>query len=104
MGVGQTFKLYQYFSDDTKVYQVKLSEDDAGSGGFGLASGTEPIWPFHNKHMRHVWGRTSDGKRTRLPCADQSNTLFTTGGSFTLQGRPYTVYGQIGEFRDARNF
>lgn len=105
MGLGDIFDFYAYSSDNGSPYVVKLSALVAAAGGFGspVGAGSGPGWPYGPRNMRHVWGVDGDGHRTRLPIKAGSNTLFTTGGTFSLSGRTYTVQGQIGEARKANN-
>ena len=101
MGVGDTFKFYGYSSDNGNTYSLKLSTLVATQGGFGsvVDPAAIPPFPFGAKNVRHVWGRSGTGKRTRLPIATNSFSLFTGGGSFTLAGGSYEVEGCIGEAR-----
>jgi len=101
MGLGDTFAYYGYTSDDGNTYSQKMSTAVAGAGGFGaeVDPNDTPPWPYHEKHLRHVWGVDSDGHRTRLPVSSPGNALYVSGGAFNLHGRSYTVQGQIGEKR-----
>ena len=102
MGVGDVFVFQKYRSDDGTDYAIKLSSEVASAGGFTtpVSPSTIKVWPFGAKNLRHVLGKiVSTGQRTRLPIQSASNTLYTSGGSFTLTAGAYTVEGQIGEKR-----
>lgn len=102
MGRGDTFAFYNYNSDSGSDYAIKLSTAVAAAGSFvqitGSVSGSK-VWPFGAHNMRHVLGKSSSGLRTRLPISTNSNTLYQTGGSFTLGGVTYGIEGIIGEKR-----
>jgi len=101
MGSGDTFGFYQYKSDDTKNYVVKLSAATAAQGTFTTVA--DPLgtagYPYGPKNMRHVWGVDPAGKRAKVPMADATNAKFVAGGTFTLHGITYTIQGAIGEQR-----
>jgi hypothetical protein len=102
MGVGDTFALYLYSSDDGNQYAVKLSALVAGAGGFGapLATvGSNRVWPYHEKELRHVYGK-SGSKRSRLPCVSvaAADTLQTSGWVLA-GGTSFTYTGYSGEKR-----
>lgn len=100
MGFGDDFDFYNYISDDTKTYNVKLSAAVGGQGGFIQTAGSPTAgYPYGPKNMRHVWGVSDTGKRARIPIASGANTKFTTGGTFTLHGTDYKIQGAIGEAR-----
>jgi hypothetical protein len=101
MGAGDTFSFYQYTSDDTTVYAVKLSAVVAAQGGFATAADptSTKVWPYGSQNMRKAYGETSTGKRTHLPIATAANTKYISGGSFTLAAGEYTIQGLIGEKR-----
>jgi hypothetical protein len=101
MGVGDTFALYSYISDDGNTYLTKMSALVAAAGGFGgpFPLGSYPVWPFHRNDLRHVDGKTGDGTHARLAIASASNALFTTGGTFSLHSKVYEVEGRSGERR-----
>jgi hypothetical protein len=101
MGAGDTFKFFQYTSDNGSEYSLKLSVDVANQGGFTtqVSPSAAVPFPFGPKNVRHVWGVTSSGKRTRLPIATSDFGLYVSGGSFTLAAGTYAVEGQIGEKR-----
>lgn len=103
MGVGDTFNFYAYLSDDGDQYNIKLSSTIASQGGFGSAVAplSNPIWPFKARNLRHVWGKATDGHRTKCPCYSSTVSLFDTGGTFTTKAGTYTVTGAIGEKRKA---
>jgi len=104
MGLGQAFKYYAYHSDGGFDGLVRLSTDDAAAGGFGspVKPGTLPPWGYGRARMRHVEGVDAGGRKTTLPLASNSDSLYVSGGSFTLQGRTYDVVGQIGETRSPK--
>ena len=101
MGLGDIFNFYQYGSDSTALYAIKLSALDATVGGFTtiVDPTSTAVWPYGAKNMRHIYGKTASGVRTKVPCAYPTNPLYQSGGSFTLRGRAYTVEGCIGEKR-----
>jgi len=101
MGINDQFAYFLYGSDDGSAYAVKLSTEVASTGGFGTAINPleHKVWPFGSKNMRHVYGKDGNGHRTRLPCATQGQTLYVSGGTFTLTGRAYSTEGAIGEKR-----
>lgn len=102
MGRGDSFGLYNYASDNTKAYVIKLSAAVAGQGGFTAFSGSIQgalFWPFHVKYLRHVWGIASTGERARIPISAAGNAKYTTGGTFSLGGKSYIIQGAIGEAR-----
>ena len=105
MGLGDKFLFYPYHSDDSNTYVEKLSENVAAAGGFGAAvdPNSGPGWLYGAKSMRHVYGLDPAGNRTRLPISEATNTLYTSGGAFTLNGRTYAVEGMIGEKRSLRD-
>ena len=105
MGLGDKFAFYPYTSDNGTVYVEKLSANVADIGGFGASvdPNSGPGWPYGAKSMRHVYGLDAAGNRTRLPLSAAGNALYTSGGTFTLNGRAYTVEGMIGEKRSLRD-
>lgn len=105
MGFGDTFGFFDYTGDDGGTYVVKLSTAVAALGGFvANATPTAGIgWPYGPKNMRHVWGKSAAGKRTKLPIADPTDTLFVDGGSFTSHSVSYNIQGCIGEQRKLNN-
>lgn len=108
MGLGDTFGYFDYNSDDGTTYVIKLSTAVATAGGFSAASGgpiggTNTVWPWHESDMRHVTGRDGSGHRARCPIASPSNTLFQSGGTFTIHSRGYVVTGAEGERRVANH-
>jgi len=102
MGVGDTFHFYAYISDDGELYSVKMSAAVAAEGGFTQLDDpkSEPGWPYGPKNMRHVWGVSDTGKRTRLPLALNNNSKYVSGGTFSLHGTSYQIQGAIGEHRE----
>jgi hypothetical protein len=101
MGLNDTFGFYQYTSDDTTPYVVKLSTIIATAGGFTvqLSPLGNKVWPFHSKNMRHVLLVDGSGNRTKLPCATNTYGAYTSGGTAQIGSRTYTVEGAIGEKR-----
>lgn len=102
MGVGDTFALYLYTSDDENQYAVKLSALVAGAGGFGApltSLGSNRVWPFHEKELRHVYGKGGT-KRSRLPCVSQAAAVALQTSGWTLAGgTAFTFTGYSGEKR-----
>lgn len=101
MGAGDTFHFYSFVGEDENNYCIKLSDAVAAVGGFSnqVSPRTVPPWPFHARNLRHVYGKSASGSRTRVPIHDASVTIFISGGSFTLHGVSYDTEGAIGEKR-----
>lgn len=101
MGAGDDFDFYAYASDNGYQFSLKLTALVASQGGFTSKVDPRVVapWPFGPKNVRHVYGVTTTGKRTRLPIATNSQTLYVSGGTFTLAAGTYTVEGAIGEKR-----
>jgi len=101
MGRGDTFHFYQYVSDDGNFYFLKLSDAVADAGGFStqVDPRSARAWGFGPKNIRHVYGKSTTGKRDRLPIATADNALYVSGGNFSLGGTSYAVEGAIGEAR-----
>jgi hypothetical protein len=97
---------YTYVSDNGNPYTVKLSAAVATAGGFSSTSpplgGSQPVWPWHARDMRHVTG-VAGTKRARCPMALNVNALYQSGGSFTIAAGTFTVTGAEGENRRATN-
>ena len=88
---------FVYVSDDGNTYAVRLNDAKAAVAGFTPTpdKGNYPrAW-----RMRHVWAEQADGTRVSVPIDVSGNSLFVTGGTFTLHGASYTVQGSIGEKR-----
>ena len=96
---------FTYVSDNGNPYTIKLSNAVATAGGFSGTSpplgGTQAVWPWHARDMRHVTGVSGTGKRARLPVALNVNALYQSGGSFTIAAGTFTVTGAEGENRRA---
>lgn len=105
MGLGDTFDFYIYDSDDGVSYFVKLSDEVATAGGFVAAPKpvTAPAYPYNSKDMRHVLGVDADGHHARCPVASPTDSLFISGGNFSIHGRNYSAQSRIGERRDVRH-
>lgn len=101
MGVGDVFHFYEYKSDNTNNYALKLSEHVAAAGGFSTVVDplVIPPWPFHERNVRHVLGDDGAGHSTRLPVQSNTTSLYVSGGSFTIGARTYSSGGAIGEKR-----
>lgn len=101
MGAGDTFGFFEYTSDDTTVYAVKLSSVVAAQGGFATAANPTAVkvWPYGAANLRKAYGETTAGKRTHLPIATAENAKYVSGGTFTLAAGEYTIQGLIGEKR-----
>ncbi len=98
--------LYVYDSDDTNSYNVGLSSGNATAGGFSAATpGDVEDFPRPYR-MRKVYGRASGGGRHKLPISTFNNSLFVSGGSFTIPyitgSADFICEGRIGEKRPAR--
>jgi len=87
------------------VYAIKLSTVVAVQGGFSttLSPIGSKVWPFGAHNMRHVYGKSSAGKRARCPVATNSFALYVSGGAFTLGSGTFNVEGSIGEKRKLNN-
>lgn len=103
MSTGDTFHYGEYVSDNGTHYCVKLSDVVAAEGNFNsiIDPLSFPVWPFGEKCMRHVTGKSSTGKRDRLPIARNDDSKYMTGGSFSLHGTTYAILGAEGERRPA---
>lgn len=103
MGFGDEFNYYEYHSDDGNTYNVKLSLLIGAAGGFNVATSplSNPGYPYNPGNMRHLWGVSSEGKRSRLPVANSLSSLFVEGGSWSMHGQTYVSQGAIGERRVA---
>jgi len=101
MGRGDVFNFYEYTSDDTTIYALKLSAAVAEIAGFTTLANprSAKVWPYHAKNCRHVYGMDSSGKRTKVPIATPAFALYVSGGTFTLAGDIYNCEGAIGEKR-----
>jgi hypothetical protein len=95
-GLARDF--YAYHSDDGNVYNVATDVDNgAANGATSVAPGANPTFP-RGWVMRHVYGNAS-GVRTKLPILLPTNTLYTSGGTFSKASLTFTVEGKIGEKR-----
>ncbi len=101
-GLSRAF--YSYTSDNGTAYQVAITADDASAGAFGSAVvyGSLPTLPRGWK-MRHVYGVSGTGIRTKIPCGLPANTNYVSGGTFTKHAVSFTTEGQIGEKRTAKS-
>jgi len=92
----------EYVSDNGNVYVCKLELNTRIQGGFSDAA-PPPAgspWPWNTKDLRHVTGRSEDGKSGRLPVASPTDPLFRDGGNWIdHEGTEYTVTGAHGENR-----
>jgi hypothetical protein len=103
MGVGDTFALYFYTSDNGNQYLIKLSALVATAGGFGSpqALGNNQVWPYHKNELRHVYGKNGF-KRSRLPCATVAAADALAAAGWVLDGgTSFTYTGYSGEKRKA---
>jgi hypothetical protein len=101
MGVGDNFHFWLYSSDDGTNYAIKLSDVVAAQGTFTgpVDPRAHPGYPYGVKNLRHVYGKSVTGTKTKLPCATASMSLFVTGGTFVTKAGSFTVEGSIGEKR-----
>ncbi len=101
-GLLRTFALY--VSDDGNTYPVGTTVDNASAGGLTVTVDptANPALPRGYK-MRHVYGVSSTGVRSKIPIGQASNALYTAGGSFTKNGVSFNIEGRIGEIRSNRN-
>ena len=101
-GLNRNF--YAYTGDDTTVYQVALTADDASAGGFGspVAYGVNPVFPRGWK-MRIQYGINATYGRTKTPVADASSTQWTAPSTFTKHSQSFNAEGCIGEKRTAKS-
>jgi hypothetical protein len=100
---GLTRLWYNYTSDDTVVYIVPLTADDAAAGVFGAAVpySADSVLPLRYK-MRHCYGTSSTGIRTKIPVPTLDSVLWTTPTTFTKRTVVFNAQGLIGETRTAR--
>lgn len=103
MGYGDKFHFYDYESDDTNHYAIKLTELVAAQGGFTsiVSPKTSYTWSYGHGNLRHVTGVTTAGKRASIPIQSPSNDKYTSGGTFTLHSETYTILGSEGERQPA---
>lgn len=90
--------LYDYTSDDTSDYCVRMRTALATAGGFSTSTSNQPNYP-RAWRMRYVLGSTSGGLKKKLHIQGPSETLFVSGGTFTVSGNTFTVQGAVGEKR-----
>ena len=88
--------IYDYVSDDTNTFSVLMRAALAVAGGFSESSAVASNYP-RRWRMRHVWGRTADGVKKKLPIAEATNTKYTTGGTFTVGANTFVILGREGE-------
>jgi hypothetical protein len=96
---------YAYASDNGTTYQVAITADDASAGSFGaaVAYGANPVYPRGWK-MRHCYGISSGGVRTKIPLNSLANTIYAgSATTFTKHSVSFTVEGIIGEKRTAKS-
>jgi hypothetical protein len=101
-GLLRTFA--HYLSDDTNTYVVGTTIDNATAGNLPVTTNPtdDPALP-RGYVMRHVYAVAGDGTRTKIPIGTPTDALYVTGGSFTKNGKTFTIEGRIGEKRSNRN-
>jgi hypothetical protein len=99
MGRGDTFSFCQYTADNGNAYAIKLSFAVRVQGGFNIDAdpNSVAVWPYGKRGLRHVYGKSSTGQRAVLPIATPSDSLYLSGGTFSLGGVNYTVQGREGQ-------
>ncbi len=101
---GLTRHFYSYTSDNGTAYQVAITDNDAVAGAFGSAIVYLSLPPLpRGWKMRHVYGVSGTGIRTKVPCSLPANTNYVSGGTFTKNAVSFTTEGQIGEKRTAKS-
>jgi len=89
---------FEYLSDNENTYVVHMNVSIASAGGFSPSSSEEANYP-RGWQMRHVYGEQTDGTRVKIPVAQPTFGLYTSGGSATVHGASYECAGGIGEKR-----
>lgn len=92
---------YEYTDDGGILRTIYVDEERAAAAGLVLASGSNPGREPHMV-LRHVDGKNDvSGRTARLVIGSIVDTLYVSGGTFTLtpQGvsTVYTITGRIGE-------
>lgn len=90
---------FAYKSDDGTTYNIGTTlANGSAQSATPVAAGANPAYPRGFK-VRHVFGKSSGGLKTRIPVLDPAATMWTAGGSVTKDSVTYTVEGKIGEKR-----
>ena len=92
---------YAYISDDSNTYQIGTTAENGTNvnDATPVPAGTNPSYPRGWK-MRHVYGLSEAGNRTKVPIFDPTNGLWLgTTTTFSKNGVSYTVEGKAGEDR-----
>jgi hypothetical protein len=91
--------VFEYQSDDGTEYYVGLKTTKASEGGFTAAPANSCVDFPRGWRMRHVCGRESGGSTATLPIKAADGAKFVSGGTFSLNGKTYSIQGKIGERR-----
>lgn len=99
MPVTLTRGFFAYVGDDSNTYNIGTTlANGTVNGATPVAAGANPAYP-RGFVVRHIFGKSAGGLRTKVPILAASNTLWLSGGTFTKDSVSYTVEGKIGEKR-----
>lgn len=95
---------FDYTSDDSLVYDVRLDASNASAAGFVTATVTSHL--PNGTHMRYMWCESGAGKRRKVQHPTGIGDLWTgVTNTINLQEAgvagtvAYTIRGRIGERR-----
>jgi hypothetical protein len=96
-----------YNDDEDDKISIKMSKGNADAQGaaFSAQPPQDVYWPFGHKNLRHVTGKASTGKRSRLVVCSQDWTVYQNGGTWTNSETSvvYTLEGKMGERKPANH-
>jgi hypothetical protein len=105
--MGGPMGFFQYNSDDTNVYKVKLDASNAGE--FSAAASTTDPWYPRGWQLRYVLAENATYGRRKVPCPDLTSAIWLgTSDTINLQVAgvagtvAFTVTGRFGEKRTSR--
>lgn len=92
-----SIKWMGYTQDNGEVCAMRIDESNGEQGGFldVTANNQYPICPMALK-PRYVNGVDAEGGG-RLKIGDPTNELYTDGGTFTANGRTFSITSSRGE-------